>query len=178
MSFNHRQQDPEYRKRNLARLEEHHESVRAAGSRTQQHFREKQDINRIVRDFAQTGRWDHVMNENPQYGDFSGARHLQEALNLTRSAETDFMRLPASVRQAASNDVVEYLEMLATPEGAQELCNAGLPIDGLTPEPAPGQSQAPEAPPAERPRREDVASQNVPVPVSSGGESPSVDPAE
>lgn len=86
------------------------------------------DLNRIVKRYAQTGVWDHLSPRQPTYGDFTGARSLDEAYELVRQAEEEFYSLPADVREKAANDPVRFLEMLASEDGAEILRQAGLPI--------------------------------------------------
>lgn len=98
-------------------------------SRTRQDEKDLVDINRLVRKHAQSRTWEHVAAREPFYGDFSHSQRLDEALARVRAAETDFMRLPAPIRDAAKNSATLFYEMLATDEGVAKLERAGLPID-------------------------------------------------
>lgn len=104
---------------------------------TQQHMADATDINRIVQRYAQTGMWDHINPREPMYGDFTEANSLQEAFEIIRNAEADFQKLPSAVRKAASYDPAEMLRMLASPEGAFALQEAGLPFVNAIPNPDP-----------------------------------------
>lgn len=81
---------------------------------------------------------------------------LAAAYELADELEAEFEALPASVREAAENDPELYYEMLASPEGAERLAQAGLPIldpdspdaDGGAP-PHPTGDPSPSSPPSE-----------------------------
>jgi len=124
-------------------------------SRTVQADSPGTDVSSIMARFQQTGLLPDATGRTPLYGDFSEARDLHHHLTEATRAQEDFMALPSIVRAAASNDPVELLNMLNTPEGCDQLRAAGLDIperdpskesDTTTPPP----SKAPlAAPPAE-----------------------------
>lgn len=95
---------------------------------TKQQFKRDCDVNHVVAQYRQTGQLTSSNPKQPLYGDFSTAVTLQDALDLVRRAEADFMALPSSVRKAADHSPVELLRMMATPEGVAELKRAGLAI--------------------------------------------------
>lgn len=125
-------------------------------SRTVKSHAATTDINRIVQTYAMTGVPTHVARGVPQYGDFTRYNDLHQALLLVEEADEYFRSLPANVRRACGNDPVEFERMLATPEGAAALVEAGLqatlpePVESPVPEPAAEPTEAPggaEAPP-------------------------------
>lgn len=95
-------------------------------SKTRQDQKDSTDINKILARYRQTGNVTHVATKAPSYGDFSLATDLQTMLTLVEQAEDHFDSLPAAVRQAADNDPVTFLTMLADPEGERSLSEAGL----------------------------------------------------
>lgn len=97
-------------------------------SRTKQEGRRDADVNIIVNTYARTGAWANVNPRVAKYGDFSEAVSLEEAFEMTRNAQAEFMKLPAAVRALANNNPVELLQMLATEEGVNTLEKAGMEI--------------------------------------------------
>lgn len=92
---------------------------------TKQSELDSTDINRIVNRWRQTG----VMPTgavNPQYGDFSGVEDFHASLNKVRSAERDFLTLPARIRAYCQNDPGEYLDLCLNPERREECEKLGL----------------------------------------------------
>lgn len=95
-------------------------------SLTKQEFAGEVNINNIIAKHRQTGVVTHIERRIPQYGDYSFANSLHDALDLVMEADEEFMRLPASVREKAHNDPARFFEMLATESGEKELTEAGL----------------------------------------------------
>lgn len=95
------------------------------------------NINNIVASYETTGQYTHVARSDPFFGDVSDAGTLHSAMNTVLAAQEHFRALPASVRQAAGNDPVQFLAMCADDEGAEILVDAGLEFSDapeLTPE--------------------------------------------
>lgn len=66
-----------------------------------------------------------------RYGDASGPRTLQQAIELVAERQEWFeMHVPARARQAAQNDVVVFEEMLLDEQGRQHLVDHGFEIEG------------------------------------------------
>ncbi len=97
-------------------------------SRTKQHHKRECDINVIVRNYQKTGVFKHVQPKEAKYGDFTESHDLQDSINRVNEARAAFMELPARVRQAADNNPVTFLAMLADEGGAKALIDAGLPV--------------------------------------------------
>lgn len=102
-------------------------------SRTQQSARDQVDLNRIFKRYGSTGQLDHLNPREPHYGDATQALDLATAIELVRSSQADFERLPASVRKACDHNPVVMLQMLETMDGAQLLVDAGMPVEGVKP---------------------------------------------
>lgn len=107
-------------------------------SLTKQAFKDECDFNLVVKKYRATGVVDHVAQQDPVYGDVTGACELQEAIERVRSAEDHFGRLSADVRKAAANDPVQFLEMAADPAGRDILREAGVRWPGDEVSPAAG----------------------------------------
>lgn len=93
---------------------------------TQQHMQAETDINLIIKRHSETGNISHLNPKAPLYLDCTKVRDLQGAIRLVEEAEDNFATLPAEVRKACRNDPVEFMDMLHTEEGTNELAEAGL----------------------------------------------------
>lgn len=113
---------------------------------TQQHMKEDCDINIIIKRHAETGNISHLNPMSPLYMDCTGVSDLQGAIHLVEEAENNFSTLPSAVRKACQNDPVQFIEMLYTEEGTQELGEAGLEYHAADPPPEPGMDQIKPAP--------------------------------
>lgn len=119
-------------------------------SRTQQHFKDECDVNRIMARYAQSG----VLPQGgrPKHFIEAGALEFQEALNLVITAEEAFASLPSATRERFANNPSLLLSFLEDPANRPEAVKLGLipPGDTPTPTPAPepakGPQNAPETP--------------------------------
>lgn len=100
-------------------------------SLTQQSMKDECDVNLIVARHAKTGAIPHITSREPVFGDFTDSVDLKQSLDNVMDAQERFSRFPSRVRQAAQNDPVRFLEMLATQEGSQYLYDAGLELEGF-----------------------------------------------
>lgn len=114
-------------------------------SKTWQAAKDECDVNLIIANYNRTGLMNHVNPKQARYGDFSEALELQEAIQLVRQAEAEFMALPAPIRAMANNDPVVFMEMLADEGAVAALKAAGLPVR------EPGQEETPKAEAAQPP---------------------------
>ena len=148
------------RKQERPPVEETPRGVTPVGGRslTRTEFKDQVDINLIVKRHAQGGMFDHVAPVAPTYGDFSGANDLAAAMTSVIEAQDHFDTLPAEVRLAAKNDPVLFAQMLADPDQAHLLEEAGLPFEEGSAPPSP-------SPPAEPTGEE-------PAPPEGGGSPP------
>lgn len=100
-------------------------------SKAQQNQKEESDINTIVRRFGLTGQLpDNI--RIPQYGDFTGIKDYQSALNQVKEAQENFMMLPADIRSRFKNDPQEFMEFCLNPENGKELVEMGLAVKNPT----------------------------------------------
>lgn len=95
-------------------------------SNVKQQFKDDSDVNLIVANYGKMGVFSNINPLTPQYGDFSTALDLQQAIELTRLAEERFMALPSTVRGAADNNPVRFLQMMETEQGQAILQRAGM----------------------------------------------------
>ena len=91
-------------------------------SLTEQHHKKACDINNIVAKYQKTGLIDHVNKHSGSYGDVSG-HDFKKAQDLIAEQKTIFYELPSSVRKEFENDPAQYLDLLQTDEGIEELQN-------------------------------------------------------
>lgn len=94
-------------------------------TRTQQHFKDQCDINRIVNTYAKTG----LVPGNPRLPleqDFYGITDFHTAMNAVRQGEEAFMELPAELRRRFHNDPQEYVEFCLDEKNFDELVEMGL----------------------------------------------------
>ena len=100
-------------------------SYNSEETRTQQHFKEQCDINRIVQTYAKTG----LVPGNPRTPmeeDFVGIVDFHTAMNAVRRGEEAFMELPAELRRRFHNDPQEYVEFCLDDKNFDELVEMGL----------------------------------------------------
>jgi len=97
-------------------------------SLAQQHYRDECDINNILRQFNITGQLP-TAPLSPRYGDFTGIKDYQSALNAVIAAEDGFMTLPADIRAQFGNDPELLINFLDNPENKDQAIKLGL-IDG------------------------------------------------
>lgn len=94
-------------------------------SLAQQQFKDECDINNILHQFNVTG----LFPENPlspRYGDFTGIKDYQSALNAVIAAESEFDALPAQIRARFNNNPEELINFLENKENLDEAISLGL----------------------------------------------------
>ena len=96
----------------------------------QQQFRDECDINNILERFNVTGQLP-VTPLEPQFGDFSGIRDYQSALNAVMSAQDSFDQLPARVRERFANDPAAFVDFCLDESNRDEMKALGLLVDAV-----------------------------------------------
>lgn len=97
-------------------------------SLTRQADAEDCDINVMMAKYQATGIEPRVNPRAPQWGDFSSVVGFQEALNIVRQSEADFMLLPAEVRDRFGNDPAGLLRFLEDPANREEAERLGIVV--------------------------------------------------
>lgn len=102
-------------------------------SKTQQHYRDKVNINNIVKKYAQTGMMNQMLKENSRDGVFGDFTHpsLQDyskVLNQVESARKDFLKIPSETRSRFDNDPEKLIKFLADPKNIEESIKLGLRV--------------------------------------------------
>lgn len=86
---------------------------------------EEADINTIVRRFGLTGQLpDQVAM--PRSGDFTGVPDFHAAMNLIRTTQEEFLRVPAQIRARFDNDPQRFMEFLEDEGNREEAHKMGL----------------------------------------------------
>lgn len=109
-------------------------------SKVQQQYKDQVDVNRIVQRMGFSGLLP-VGRDAPRFGDFPTV-DLVEAMNVVRSTEEAFMRLPAELRKRFGNDPGELWQWMQDPKNDAEAVRLGLFTAPVPPEgvPAPAPS--------------------------------------
>lgn len=106
----------------------HREEIKVlfpAESRTQQHFREQTDINKIMSKAEKTGMIP-VNRMNPKYGDFSDGRTYHESMVRISEIEQEFDKMPAEIKKRFSQNPAEIIDFLSKEENREEAIELGL----------------------------------------------------
>lgn len=105
-------------------------------TRTDQSFKDSQNINSIMKRYKSLG---YDYNNMPNvasgaYGDFSKVKDFQSALNATLKVQENFNMLPSEVRKRFYNDPQKLMEFMKDPSNLDEAVRLGLVIKKPTPE--------------------------------------------
>lgn len=96
-------------------------------SLTQQHFAKDADLNTIVKRYGITDGSFPPMALDPRYfGDFTDAVDFKEHLDRVRNAEDRFNALPADLRAAFGNNMIQLHNWVSDPANAEEAVTLGL----------------------------------------------------
>jgi phage internal scaffolding protein len=104
-------------------------------SRTIQSAKDESDINTIVRKFGLTGELPNDL-KMPQSGDFTDVPDFHTAMNLVRSAQEEFLRVPAEIRARFANDPQRLMQFVEDESNRDEARKLGFLADPVkVPEP-------------------------------------------
>lgn len=93
-------------------------------TKTQQHFRDECDINKIMVKFGKTGILPVL--QGAFQGDFSNVESYQDAMTKIINVQDHFNMLPAKVRAEFKNDPGILLDFLGKVENKQKAIELGL----------------------------------------------------
>lgn len=96
---------------------------------------EESNINTIVRRFGLTGELPNDVNM-PMSGDFTSIPDFHTAMNMVRSAQEEFLRVPADIRARFSNDPQEFMNFFENPDNIEEARKLGF-MNPIVPVPEP-----------------------------------------
>lgn len=97
--------------------------------RTNQDDARGTDINVLVAQYMKNGTMPNVYVGDPLWGDFTSPDDLQSCFERWQLAKEKFNDLPATVREAADHDPVQFLRMFDDEGGRQILVDNGLAVD-------------------------------------------------
>ncbi|WNK14838.1 MAG: internal scaffolding protein [Microvirus sp.] len=92
---------------------------------TQQQFKEETDINTIVKRFGLTGELPGDF-QMPRSGDFTEVNDFQSAMNMIRTAQQEFDRMPAELRARFNFDPQRLFDFLDDGNNRAEALKLGL----------------------------------------------------
>lgn len=84
------------------------------------------DINVLFKRFEKTGQLPDMIVRDGHYGDFTDVPTLQEAIELSRLANEQFMALNADLRTRFEGDPVKFYEFCNDPKNVDEMEKLGL----------------------------------------------------
>lgn len=93
---------------------------------TQQEFRDECDINNIMQKYRETGDLPNLINNQPQYADFSTPLDFHDAMEVVAKAKEQFAALDAHTREKFDNDPGRFLEFATNEKNAEEMAEMGL----------------------------------------------------
>lgn len=112
-----------------------------------QSAKEESDINTIVRKFGLTGELPNDL-KMPQSGDFTDVPDFHTAMNIVRTAQEEFLRVPADIRARFNNDPQRLMSFLEDSSNRDEARKLGFLADPVkVPEPMRVQVVAPSGTP-------------------------------
>lgn len=92
---------------------------------TQQHFKDQQDINRIVKQYAKTGVASQT-TRMPLPEDFVGITDYHTAMNAIKAGDEAFDSLPSKIRERFNNDPAEFVDFCLDEANNEEAAKLGL----------------------------------------------------
>lgn len=125
-------------------------------SRTQQHFKDECDIDRILKKYSETGFLVNPLEQRrpAKWGDFSSVADYQASMNRLAQVQEAFEALPSRVRERFYNDPMQMLAFLEDPANKDEAVKLGLvagdaPVANASTSSQPPQEASNTPPPAE-----------------------------
>lgn len=97
-----------------------------ADEKTQQHFKDEVDINRIWSKYKASGELHHQARQAGVYADVSKISDYHSAMDKIMAADNAFGSLPADLRLRFKNDPALFLEFLRDPRNYDEGVKLGI----------------------------------------------------
>lgn len=95
-------------------------------SRTQQHFKDEVDINRIMAKYRKTGVIQHVTRARQVYGEFDTTSNMAEQFQTVAKAQQQFDMLPAEIRNKFKNSIPGFFAYIADPANREDCIAMGI----------------------------------------------------
>lgn len=102
---------------------------------TDQSYKNMCDINVIMANYAKTGVFGHINNNEPRYVDNTTVPNLEEAYAIVTRAENLFYELPADIRKLMDNDPSQLEAFIQNPQNADILLKNGVIVKREDPKP-------------------------------------------
>lgn len=96
--------------------------------KTKQSFKDKVDINKIIKRHHKTGMIEHINKKEPFYGDVSDIAGYQESLEVVMKANELFGNMSAEIRKKFKNNPMDMITWLQDPKNAQEAFDLGMTV--------------------------------------------------
>lgn len=116
--------------------------------RTQQHFKDECDINKILAKYRKTGVVEHVTRARAIYGDFSQVKSAAENFDIVAKATAMFDMIPATIRNQFGNDIPSFLRFIDDPANFDQCVKWGIYDKPKVEKPSEAPTPAPPAEPA------------------------------
>jgi len=84
------------------------------------------DINAMFKRFEKSGQLPIMIQKEPRYGDFSAVPEYQDAVNIVKTAEEQFLNLDVNLRNRFENDPAKFLAFATDENNKAELAKLGL----------------------------------------------------
>lgn len=95
-------------------------------SRTQQHFKDECDINKILAKYKKTGVVTHVKRARALFGDFSELAPHAENMDKVAKATQAFEALPAELRNEFKNSIPGFFKYISDPKNKDQCVKWGI----------------------------------------------------
>lgn len=94
--------------------------------RTQQHFKDQCDVNKIMARYNKTGIISHVNRAQAKYGDFTMLGDFVENADKVVRAQQAFDQLPSELRKEFDNDYTKFFASIGKPEYRDKMAKWGI----------------------------------------------------
>lgn len=110
--------------------EKRHVKTMSVGlSRTQQHFADECDVNKIMEKYNRTGVLIDPLvprKQSPSYGDFADQPDFGTAQNMLAAGKRAFEELPEEIKERFGNNPQKLMAFLENPQNREEAQRLGL----------------------------------------------------
>mgnify|MGYP000688482643 CR=1 FL=1 len=110
----------------LGRPRSKYQTVNTMPSETVQADSDKADINKILKRYREVGIMDQLNLTEAHFPDVSELGDFQDVMQIARTAETEFMKLPSKVREIFNHDVAKWLDTAHDEEKRTSLIEKGI----------------------------------------------------
>lgn len=107
---------------------EHKGKVFVSPSKTQQHFKDECDVNKIIARYSTTGIIPDELIRSGEgvYGDFSNIEDFQTMQNKIIKARESFESLPSAIRRRFNDDPAQLIDFVSNKDNYDEAVKLGI----------------------------------------------------